>query len=86
MKGVKYYNNLLSGGYKFSGINDGIEKKNTAGGEVLITQRGADGARIEEWRLINPFVKAVKFGDLDYSSDDLIEITISLAFDSAVLS
>ena len=86
MKGVKYYSNLLSGGYKFSGENDGIEKKNTAGGEVLITQRGGDGAPIEEWRLINPFVKAVKFGDLDYSSDDLIEITISLAFDSAKLT
>ena len=85
-KGVKYYKNLVSGGYRFSGNDDGIVKKNTAGGDVLITQLAADGKIIEEWRLINPFVKSIKFGDLDYSSDDLVEITITLAFDSAVLS
>jgi hypothetical protein len=85
-KGVKYYDNLLSDGYDFDGNKDGINKLSSIEGDILITQLDAQGIGLEEWKLINPFVKAVKFGELDYSSDDLVEITITIAYDSAELS
>jgi hypothetical protein len=35
------------------------------------------GKKIETWELINPFIKAIKYGDLDYSSDDLLRSNIN---------
>jgi len=54
-------------------------------GNVLIQQLDSDGTPIEEWTLWNAFVTALKFGDLDYSSDELSEITITLRYDWARL-
>lgn len=89
-KGLAYYKDIVANGYNFSGgANDGIMKKLSvlwSSKDVLITQLGSDGKKVEEWKLINPFVKSIKFGDLDYSSDDLVEITITVTYDSAVLS
>jgi hypothetical protein len=90
-RGKNYYGNLLNSGYVFSGETpDGIMKKSKHTNEnvtnVLIEQLRADGTVQETWELINPFVKSVKFGDLDYSSDDLLEITITVAYDSATLT
>ena len=42
--------------------------------------------KVEEWELINPFIKAINYGDLDYASDDLLEITLTVAYDSATLT
>jgi hypothetical protein len=86
-----YYGNLLNSGYDFSGeTTDGIKKKakhvNSNFTNVLIEQLRADGTVQETWELINPFVKSVKFGDLDYSSDDLLEIAITVAYDSAKIT
>tara|TARA_R110002110_G_scaffold76975_3_gene202448 strand:- start:1980 stop:2600 length:621 start_codon:yes stop_codon:yes gene_type:complete len=50
---------------------------------VLIQQLDAKGDMIEEWELKNPWIKGVKFGDLDYSSDDLLEVTLTLRYDWA---
>ena len=38
----------------------------------------ADGASLEKWELQNPFIESAKFGDLDYTNDDLrtVELTI----------
>ena len=41
---------------------------------------------IETWKLINPFIKSVKYGDLDYSNDELIEIELGLRYDWAELT
>jgi len=41
---------------------------------------------LEEWILYNAWVKDAKFGDLDYTSDDLIEITLELRYDYAKLN
>tara|TARA_R100000008_G_C3587163_1_gene173411 strand:- start:4049 stop:4630 length:582 start_codon:yes stop_codon:yes gene_type:complete len=38
---------------------------------------------IETWRLHNAFVTEVNWGDLDYDSDDLIEVTLKMKFDWA---
>lgn len=57
----------------------------TALGKVLIKQIDADGNNIEEWELKNPWIKSVKFGELDYDSDDLLNIEVELRYDWAVL-
>lgn len=41
---------------------------------------------LEEWVLYNAWLKDVKFGDLDYTSDDLVEITMTLRYDFALLN
>ncbi len=41
---------------------------------------------LEEWVLYNAWLKDVKFGDLDYTSDDLVEISMTLRYDFALLN
>ena len=41
---------------------------------------------LEEWVLYNAWLKDVKFGDLDYTSDDLVEITMTLRYHFALLN
>ena len=48
-----------------------------------IFQYGASGAMVEKWTLHNVFIKAINFGELDYSSDDFVEIQITLMYDWA---
>jgi hypothetical protein len=55
-------------------------------GEPIIRQIDSDGAMIEEWTLKNAWIKDVKFGDLDYSSDDLTEIEVEIRYDSASIA
>jgi|11BtaG_2_1085332.scaffolds.fasta_scaffold02972_4 hypothetical protein len=83
--GVSYYNKLVKSGYSFEGKKDGIVKQQYNDGDILIEQIDAEGLLIETWTLKNAFIKGIKFGDLDYSSDDLMEITITIAYDSAEL-
>ena len=52
-------------------------------GAIDIEQLDSTGAAIERWSLTNPFIKGVKYGDLDYGSDDLVEITLTLRYDWA---
>ena len=59
----------------------GIPKKN-----IVIRKLEPNGTPLETWELNNPFIKAVKYGDLDYSSDYLLEITITVAYDTATLT
>jgi hypothetical protein len=60
---------------------DRAQKK--LGGQLRIQQLNVDNQVIETWRLYNPFIKAVKFGSLDYSSDEMVEITVTFRFDYA---
>jgi hypothetical protein len=53
---------------------------------VSISQINGDGKVIETWTLTNPWISSVDFGGaLDYSSDDMQEITLEIAFDYAKL-
>lgn len=52
-------------------------------GSVVINQINSDGETIEQWVLRNPFVKDLKFGDLDYTGDELIELSMELRYDWA---
>ena len=58
----------------------------TALGAVKIQQLGSDGKAIEEWELINAWVKDVKFGELDYESDDMVDVELELRYDYAKLN
>lgn len=64
-----------------------ISKANavSALGEVRIQQLGADGKAIEEWALVNAWVKDVKLGELDYESDDMVDVELELRYDYATL-
>jgi len=63
-----------------------ISKKKAATGplETLkIMVLNADGNVLETWTLKNPFLKSAKYGDLDYSSDDLRTVEMTFAYDWA---
>ena len=49
---------------------------------VEIDQLDSEGNRIETWTLLNAFPQEVDFGKLDYSSNDLVEITVTWGYQS----
>ena len=62
-----------------------VSKENSgiALGVIVISILDVDGKEIETWRLQNPFIKSAKYGDLDYSNDELRTITLGLRYDWA---
>jgi hypothetical protein len=55
-------------------------------GLIYIDQIDEDGNIIERWALQNPFITSVDFGgSLDYSSDDMNEVTVEIQYDWAKL-
>ena len=81
---------IRASGYKPLPGKTGLEtmsKAKSAGslGVIEIQQIDANGQIIEIWRLINPFIKSVKYGDLDYGNDELLEIELGLRYDWAEL-
>jgi hypothetical protein len=61
------------------------EKSVAAMGEIKITQIDADGQPTEEWTLRNAFIKDINWGTLDYESDDLTNLELTLRYDYATL-
>jgi hypothetical protein len=51
--------------------------------EIHISQLDAEGNVLEKWHLENPKITRVDYGDLDYSSEDLLEITLEITYDHA---
>ena len=90
-RGKDLYTSLLKAGYNFNGkkkgdkLHDGIIKSNLPTLKVEKIKSG-DGDIVETWEFINPMIKTLKYSDLDYSSDDLVTITLTVAFDSATLT
>lgn len=86
-KGKDFYKKLTDSGYLFGEEGtDGMVKEQYKNQVFKIEKLNARGEVIETWKLINPFIKSVKYSDLDYSSDDLVEITLTVAYDSATLT
>ena len=88
----QFLNILGKGGYKFPTTSEisqkSLSKKaiHDAIGDVIIRQIDDKGTEIERWRLKNPFLTSVDFGGtLDYSSDEMNEVTVEITFDWAVL-
>jgi hypothetical protein len=55
-------------------------------GRAFIKQLDAEGDIRETWELHNTWIKSVDFGSLDYTSDELVEITLQLRYDFAIQS
>ena len=55
------------------------------GGRVYIHTIDENGSPIETWSLYNPWIKSVNFGDLDYESDDLVNVELTMRYDWANL-
>ena len=55
------------------------------GNQIEIQQIDADGKAVETWKLVNPFITEVKFGDLDYTGDEMSQIDITNRYDWAEL-
>jgi hypothetical protein len=78
-------------GYKFPDAPSVLEtiskpKSVASLGSIVITQIDAAGNGIEQWTLHNPFIKSVEFDGLDYSSDDLSEVTLGIVYDWAEMT
>ena len=65
---------LDAGGQIISGTGDEFDINSTPGSGVRY---------YEEWVLKNAFLKSVKFGDLDYTSEELVNIDIGIVYDYA---
>ena len=98
---VSLYNIIRNAGYEIpTDVNavDGsghrtISKANMVsalGGEISIAQIGIEGSAdneiIEKWTLRNPQITSVTFDTLDYGSDELLNITIGIKYDWALLN
>jgi|ETNvirenome_6_85_1030632.scaffolds.fasta_scaffold11607_5 hypothetical protein len=58
-----------------------LEKSN-----FLIQQIDSEGSINEEWVLYNPWIKSISFSDLDYSSDELSTIDLTITYDYAIIT
>jgi len=54
--------------------------------QVEIMQLDGDGLAIETWTLQNAFITEAKFGSLEYGSDDLTAIDLTLQYDWAMVA
>jgi len=50
---------------------------------VMIRQVDPEGEDLERWDLKNPWIKDIKFSDLSYDGDDIMNISLTLRFDFA---
>ncbi len=54
-------------------------------GTIEIIQIDAEGNEREIWTLNNAWIKDVKFGDLDYGGEDMLNVDVTLKYDNASL-
>ena len=54
--------------------------------DVELEMLDPNGVVVSKWILKNAFLTDVSFGDLDYSSDDLMEINATIVYDYAILA
>jgi hypothetical protein len=55
----------------------------TNNGQVSLIATDESGQDLETWTLNNAFITSVKFGDFDYSSEDMREIELTFKYDWA---
>ena len=83
--------NVLGGaGYKYPTTSD-VAKQSLSKklfkdqiGAIYIDQIDDKGKMVERWELMNPFFTSIDFGGtLDYSSDEMNEVTVEITYDWA---
>lgn len=55
-------------------------------GNMMIRNIRADGVAIEGFVLHNPFFTSLEFGELDYGSDEVVDLTATVRYDYATFS
>tara|TARA_Y100000114_G_C11763614_1_gene331573 strand:+ start:5284 stop:5895 length:612 start_codon:yes stop_codon:yes gene_type:complete len=56
------------------------------GTEIKLSQLDADGVNpIETWVIKNPLITSADFDTLDYSSDELLNVTVTIKYDYATI-
>lgn len=80
-------------GYRFAGENYTSSLMSMTKGTAvaalkpfIITLLGADGKPLEKWELHNPFLSKIGFDQLDYGSDDLTTISLTVKYDWATFT
>lgn len=77
------------GGYNPKDLSkdDGISKtyKNGVLETFTIEQIDGFGKTIEKWSLDSPFISEVRMSSLDYGSDEIISVTLTITYDYAIL-
>jgi len=82
---------LETAGYQLP-VDDGVKgsvskaRSVSALGTITIHQIDADGNKVEDWVLKNAWINDAKFGDLDYGSEDMQNVEISLKYDNAYVN
>ena len=90
---------LLASGYSTPNGESGISQRaksisspekastidNSFGKILEIHQLDSNGKVIEYWTLHNPIITKISWGDLDYADDGLVEYSIDVKYDWAVL-
>ena len=46
---------------------------------------GPVGDKVEQWKIVGAFISAAEFGDVDWSSNDPVMISLTLTYDYAIL-
>jgi hypothetical protein len=82
---------LITNGYNYPDkfeTTEGISKTSTTDylDELTIQQLDGEGVAIETWRLKGAFIKSTNFGDLDYGSDELVTLQLTISYDWAELN
>ena len=75
--------NTAQSGDKVGTINKVDATGQDALGSVVILEMDGNGDKVGTWTLHNAFIKSATFGDLDYESDDLLNIEIGMRYDWA---
>ena len=71
-------------GLGLTGVAD-FENAATIKQKISIYQVSPDKKITECWHLINPIVKTIGWGELDYSADELVEYELGVVYDWAVM-
>tara|TARA_R100000152_G_C6774449_1_gene202229 strand:- start:1206 stop:1754 length:549 start_codon:yes stop_codon:yes gene_type:complete len=87
----KLYDALISGGYAGpeSQPVSTVSKNRLVsafGNIITLQQLDPNNTVLDQFQLINPWVKNVEFGSLDYESDALVEISVTVRYDWANFS
>ena len=64
----------------------GVEALKKGSIPLTITGYDTNGEQNSQWTFTNAFIKSIDYGDYDYSSDDLVEVTVVFAYDWAKLT
>jgi len=69
------------------GNDKGLAKSNGMSklGGITIEQLNGKGTAIETWKLEGAYMTELRFGNLDYASDDIITLNMTITYDYAYL-